>query len=187
MVPLAVPSDNTPSMPTRHRTSPGFRRHAIRRCITSGTVLLGALAACSTPRESPSASLEQLGDHLARTVCPGPPARVQSVRNQHMPEQTDRLETRECPAGTSVLYMGQTTSKPAGLALAVEILAPRSGLPPHLEVGHPVDRAIEVLGTPQGQAPGAATYGLGLEGINTVVIRHSAGKITSVEWNWVID
>lgn len=70
-----------------------------------GTLLLGALAACSTVRESPSSSLAELGVRLAGTLCPGPPTQVESVQNLHNSGQTDRLETRQCAAGTSTLYV----------------------------------------------------------------------------------
>lgn len=152
-----------------------------------GTLLLGALAACSTVRESPSSSLAELGVRLAGTLCPGPPTQVESVQNLHISGQTDRLETRQCAAGTSTLYVGQTTSKPDGLAVAVEIVTSGKGLPSYLEIGQPIQRAVQALGAPQEQTPGSVTYGLSLEGTATMTLRQSGGRITSVQWAWMVD
>lgn len=150
-------------------------------------LLVGTLAACSTLVESPSVSLGELGDRLARTLCPGPPTQVESVPNRHIPGQTDRLETRRCAAGNSTLYIGHTTSNPNGLAVAVEIVKTGAGLPSHLEIGQPMERALQILGAPQEQTPGSATYGLSLESVDTITLRQSAGRITSVQWAWMVD
>lgn len=151
------------------------------------TLLLGTLAACSTAVESRSDALGKLGERLVRTLCPGPPSEVQPVRNRHLDGQMDRLETRQCSAGSSTLYIGQTTSKPHGLAVMVEVVTAGTGLPPYLEIGQPVQRALQTLGAPQHQAAGSATYDLSLEGNDAITVRHSAGRITSVQWEWVVD
>lgn len=155
--------------------------------IALATLVLGTLAACSPLREPATGSLGELGRSLARSLCPGTPARVESVRNLHVPGQIDRLETRRCEAGASTLYVGETTSDPEGLALAVEVMAPASGLPPHLEIGQPIQRALQVLGPPREQNTDSATYGLSIEGNDLITLRHSAGRIVSVQWAWVVD
>jgi len=154
--------------------------------VAVAVLVSGALAACTPSRESPPESLYELGDRLARTICAGAPAEIEPVPNVHVDGQTDRLETRRCPAGSSTLYIGRSTSDPAGLAVAVEIRAPGAGLPPQLEIDQPIERAVRWLGVPQEQADGSATYGLG-EGIDTVTIRHMSGRITSVQWTWLVD
>lgn len=151
------------------------------------TLVLGTSAACLTSRERSSLSLEELGEHLARTVCLGPPTKVEPVPNQHVPGQTDHLETRQCFAGSSTFYVGETTSNPNGLAVAAEIRAPRSGLPQYMEIGQPVEKAVQVLGAPKDQTTTSITYGLGLEGVDTFTIHHSAGRISSVQWAWLVD
>jgi len=112
---------------------------------------------------------------------------VESARNRHIPGQIDRLETRQCAAGTSTFYMGQTTSNPNGLAIAVQIVTSGKGLPPHLEIGQPFQRALHIPGAPQEQSPGSATNGLSLEGNDSITLRQSAGRITSVQWAWMVD
>jgi len=172
--------------PSAFNRTPDLMSSRMALC-SFATLLLGTLAACSTVRESPTSSLGGLGERLARTICSGSPAKVESVRNWHIPGQTDRLETRQCAAGTSTLYRGQTTSNPDGLAIAVEIVTSGAGLPPYLEIGQPIQRALQRLGVPQEQTPGSATYGLSLESADTITLHQSAGRITSVQWAWMVD
>ncbi|GAA4861112.1 hypothetical protein GCM10023332_11430 [Luteimonas vadosa] len=150
-------------------------------------VLCVAIAACSTASDTRLESLDELGDRLARTICSRAPVKVESVPNPHVEGQIDRLETRQCASGSSTLYIGETTSDPNGLAVAVNILAEGSGLPPLLEIGHPIEHVMQSHGPPQEQAPGSVTYGLGIEGIDTITIRHEAGRITSIQWAWLVD
>lgn len=144
-------------------------------------LVLAALAGCSTVHERSTLSLHELGDHLARSVCPGPPAKVEPVPNQHVPGQTDRLETRQCAGASSTLYVGSAASDPEGLAVAVEIRAAGLGLPAYLEIGQPIEKAARALGPPQSQTPGSVTYGLGLEGSDTLTVHHLSGRISSVQ------
>lgn len=146
-----------------------------------------ALSACAAVGKQKPESLYALGDRLARTVCAEASPEIQPVANLHVPGQTDQLETRRCSEGSSTLYKGKTTSNPAGLAVAVEVLAPRSGLPAHLEIGQPIKRAIELQGQPQEQAEGAVTYGLGIGGTGTVTIAHESDRITAVRWALFVD
>ena len=161
---------------------------AERRRAASLALVLGVLVGCSTSGPWPTdLTLEALGARLARSVCPGEPTRVEPVPNRHIPGQIDRLETRQCAAGSSTFYVGKTTSDPAGLALAVEVRAAGAGLPPHLEIGQPIGKALQVLGAPQDQTSESVTYGLGVEGTSTVTIRQAAGKVASVQWAWDVD
>lgn len=150
-------------------------------------LLLGTLAACSTDVESPPGKLGELGERLVRTLCPGPPTEVEPVPNRHTAGQVDRLETRRCAAGSATLYIGQTTSNRKGLAVMVEVVTAGTGLPPYLEIGQPVQQALQRLGAPQQQTAGSATYDSSLEGNDAMTLRHSAGRITSVQWEWVVD
>lgn len=151
-------------------------------------LVLGALVGCpASGPERADLTLEALGERLARSICPGAPTKVEPVPNRHVPGQVDRLETRECATGSSTLYLGNTTSDPNGLALALEIRAQGMELPSHLEIGQSIGKTRRVLGPPQEQTSGSVTYGLGLEGINTITIRHAAGKVSSVQWAWVVD
>ena len=149
--------------------------------------IAGAVAAGHGLPQEPPEPLEHLGNRLARTTCADAAVEIETVANRHIEGQKDQLETRRCTEGLSTTYVGQTTSDPDGLPLTVEIVAPGAGLPPYLEIGEPVQRATHMLGAPAEQARGSLTYGLGIEGINTVVIRHSEGRITSVQWCWVVD
>lgn len=149
----------------------------------SGVVLL----ACSTPREHGVASLADLGERLAHTICPGPPTEVEPVRNQHEPSQMDRLETRRCSAGTSTIYTGRTTSRTDGLPVFLEVRAAAIGLPVHLQIGQPFERAARYLGEPLEERDGSAIYALSWDSDSTVTVHHAAGKVMSLQWSWVED
>lgn len=157
-----------------------------------GLALL-ALAACSTGGSTYSdpsridPALHELGERLAHSLCAGLPAEVEPVPNRHVPGQVDRLETRDCTAGSSTLYVGQTTSDPRGIAVTVEVRAAGAGLPSHLEIGQPVEKAVRVLGPPRSRTSGTVTYGLGPRERDSVTIHYSAGSIASVQWEWMVD
>lgn len=157
----------------------------MRKAIAVCVVVM--LSACAAVQDKSPDSLYKLGDRLARTVCAESAPSIQPVKNLHVEGQIDQLETRRCTSGSSTLYKGKTTSNPEGLPVAVEILAPQSGLPAHLEIGQPVDQAVKVLGAPQEQTQKSLTYGLGMQGRAMLTLNHQSGLINSVRWTWAMD
>ena len=161
------------------------------RCsLLLAPIAAALLSACASPPDremSVLRDIDALGERLARTVCAGSPTAVELVPNRHVEGQTDRLETRECAAGRSTLYRGATTSDPDGLAVTVEVRERGAGLPPYLEIAAPVRRLGVVLGAPQERSASSITYALGVEGNDTVTIRHVDGRVASVQWAWLVD
>lgn len=156
-------------------------RNAIAVCVVV------MLSACAAVQDKSPDSLYKLGDRLARTVCAESAPAIQPVKNLHVEGQIDQLETRRCTSGSSTLYKGKTTSNPEGLPVAVEILAPQSGLPAHLEIGQPVDQAVKLLGAPQEQTQKSLTYDLGMQGRAMLTLNHQSGLINSVRWAWAME
>ena len=148
---------------------------------------LVAPGGCSAAPQHASRSLDDLGRELARTICLGPPKAVQRVKNPHMPRQLDRLETRECAAGSSTLYVASEAAEPKVLAVAVEVRAKSAGLPPHLQIGEPIADALRALGEPQSRSPESAVYSLAFDSTDTVTLRATDGRISSLQWAWVLD
>jgi len=155
-----------------------------RACLAC--LLCASLAACSTVGIGEDESLPEMGERLARTHCSNATPSVRNVPNSHIEGQLDRIEIRRCESGSAALYKGPTTSNPDGLALQVEITQPRAGLPSDLDVGSPVDRALERLGPALEQGAGFHRYALGEDG-DRFTLHHAGGRITSVEWEWSID
>jgi hypothetical protein len=152
-------------------------------------LLLGvaALASCASVPELRDRGLHELGEALARSICPGPPTRVTHVANTHDPEYIDRIETRVCPQGTSEIYIGELASDPTGLMMSVEVVAPSAGLPRHLEIGRPVGGSVRTLGPPKSWTEDTITYPLSPDSDSAMTISHEDGRITSVRWSWAID
>lgn len=181
-------------MQQRRLFSDEFKREAVKLvrqpCASKAAtaVLLSAmLGSCATAPVAAPETLEEIGDRVVRKLCSSSVVTVDPVPNQHINGQMDRLARRRCPMGTSTFYRGVTTSNPAGLPLAVEVVAKGAGLPPHLEIGEPIGPAMRTLGTPQEQDSGSFTFSLSTEGSDTATIHHAAGLITSVRWAWVVD
>ena len=152
-------------------------------------VIIGlvALGGCSAAPQHASRSLDDLGRDLARKICLGPPNAVQRVKNAHVTDQIDRLETRECAAGSSTLYVSSEAAEPKVLAVAVEVRAKSAGLPPHLQVGAPIADALRELGEPNSLSPESAVYGLAFDSTDTVTLRAAGGRISSLHWVWALD
>jgi hypothetical protein len=146
-----------------------------------------ALVGCASAPRPEALDLHGLGEALARSICPGQPTRITHVANAHYPGQSDRIETRACPRGTSEIYIGELASNPAGLPMSVEVIAPSAVLPRHLEIGQPVAGAARVMGPPKARAEDTITYPMDSESDSTVSIRHQDGRISSVLWSWAID
>ena len=127
--------------------SPSCRWPQIARSrVAIVSFVTALLAACASTPALDATHLQELGQHLTRSVCPGPPANVVSVPNRHVTGYIDRIEVRTCSKGSSELYVGERASNPQGLAMSVEITAPDAGLPQWLEIGRPLTRALRVLG-----------------------------------------
>jgi hypothetical protein len=158
-------------------------------CSRVAIVLLAAatLAGCATAPRPGAHGLYELGEALARLICPGPPTRIDRVANTHVPGYIDRIETRECPQGISAIYIGEPASDPTGLVMSVEVIAPSAGLPRHLEIGQHVRSAIRALGSPQSRTQDTITYPLDPESDSSMTISHQDGRIISVRWSWAID
>jgi hypothetical protein len=163
--------------PASHRELPAF----------VALLVAAALASCASAPRPQAHGLFELGEALARSICPGPPTRITDVANTHYPEYVDRIETRACPQGTSQIYIGELASDPTGLMMSVEVIAPSAGLPRHLEIGQPVASAVRALGSPMSRIQNAVTYPLSPESDSTMTISHEGGRITSVLWGWAID
>ena len=159
----------------------------MHKLVATAVLLSAVLGGCATAPVSAPETLGEIGNRVARKLCSVSVVTVKPVPNQHIDGQMDRLETRQCPIGSSTFYRGATTSDPDGLPLTVELVAKGVGLPPHLEIGEPIGPAMRALGTPQEQDLGSFTYGLSVEGSDTATIHHAAGRITSVRWVWVVD
>lgn len=154
-----------------------------------GLVGVCVLSGCAHEREGAAAApdLAALGERIARTICPGPATRVEPVPNRHTPGQLDRLETRDCATGSATLYLGGTTSNPAGLAVAASVKVPLVDLPTPVQIGQPIRGAIRVLGRPRSADAGAVTYSLDMESQDTFTLYVANGRITSVQWAWWVD
>lgn len=146
-----------------------------------------ALLSCASVPRPEGLGLHELGEALARSICPGPPTRITHVANAHYPGQVDRIETRTCPRGASGIYVGELASDPTGLLMSVEVIAPSAGLPRHLEIGQPVGGAVRALGPPQSRTGDTITYPLDPESDSTMSIRHRDGRVSAVLWSWAID
>jgi hypothetical protein len=155
--------------------------------VAAVVMISAVLGGCAVVSVTERKSLAAIGDRIARDLCARSAPEVEHVPNKHVDGQMDRMETRRCKAGTSTIYRGATTSDPRGLPVFAQVNMPGAGLPPYLEVGQSVDRAVEALGEPQETKPGSLTFGLSVEGIDTATIQHSGGRITSVRWEWVVD
>ena len=144
-------------------------------------------AGCATTPAADATRLYELGQQLTHSVCPGPPARVVSVPNKHVPGYIDRIEVRTCSNGSSELYVGELTTNPQGLAMSVEIVAPNAGLPHWLEIGQPLSRVLRMLGEPQERDAKSIKYLITSDSDDSIVIFAETGKIASVRWSWAVD
>jgi hypothetical protein len=161
----------------------GLMRNYFAICL----VCSGVIGGCTHGPQDASPDLSTLGDHIARTICPGPPKDVERVANRYTPGQVDRLETRECAEGSSTMYVVQTASNPIELAVAASVNAPFAGLPSYLEIGQPIQPALAILGEFQSSAAGSVTYDLGMDGTDTITLLFTKGHITSIQWTWYLD
>ena len=156
-------------------------------CVAIVSFGAALLAGCATTPATDATQLYGLGQHLTRSVCPGPPTSVVSLPNKHVAGYIDRIEARICSKGSSELYLGELASKPQGLAMSVEITAPNAGLPHWLEIGQPLSRAVRVLGVPQERDAESITYPITWDSDDSLIISAKKGRIASVRWSWAVD
>ena len=159
----------------------------MRRCLAIVILVSATASGCKslTPRDPNS--LYELGEHLSRSVCSTSEVQLSTVENKHDAGQIDHIELRSCPEGSSEIYVGASSSNPQGLAMSVEIKAPRAGLPQYLEIGAPVSGAEEALGPPESQSSDALSYSVSQESPSDLTISVKSGRITSVKWCFYID
>lgn len=155
--------------------------------ITILLIYIARLSGCASTPKLDSEMLYELGERLARSVCPGPPTQSTAIANRHVTGKIDQIETRICSSGVSEIYVGETASDPNGLALSVEIIAPGVGLPPSLEIGRPLGTAIRLLGPPELLESESATYSLSTESDSSLTIKANADKIISVLWLFYVE
>ena len=159
----------------------------MRRYFAIVILASAAASGCKslTPRDPNS--LYELGERLSRSVCSTSEVQLTAVENRHEAGRIDHIELRSCPEGSSEIYVGASSSNPQGLAMSVEIKAPRAGLPKYLEIGVPVKSAAEALGPPETQSSDALSYSVSEESPSDLTISVKSGRITSVKWSFYID
>lgn len=155
----------------------------------STLICVFGLAGCAAVPSTTSHDIDALGISVSRTICGnGPPTHVETVPNLHVDGVIDTIERRDCTMGSSTFYVSTQASDPTGLAMALEVHHPGSGVPKFLEIGSPVSVALNKLGRPTTHSGDTFTYAIEddvSEDKFTIVTK--SGSISSLVWSWSLD
>lgn len=132
-------------------------------------------------------ALRAASNPLLTSVCAkDDPIVIKLVRNLHVPNLMDRIETKSCSVGSVKTYISTAASNPNGLPMLLEITRPHRLLPKYMNVGEPVSQLTTYLGKPTSDTDGNVVYSLSKNGdLVTFVVRNE--RISSVRWEWTLD
>ena len=71
--------------------------------------------------------------------------------------------------------------------MSVVVIAPRSGLPPPLEIGSELGKARAAIGPPTSEAGDSLTWVLSAESGDTFTMTGDRGKLKAVRWSYYVD
>lgn len=146
--------------------------------------LCGLLSSPALASPADRAAWFDAGDQAAFALCrAGGSLQVEAEVNPHDPDEVNRIVTRECAEGMSVLLLSSTATRPEGLPLYAQVKAPDYSLPDSVRVGHSIERVRQSLGAPDQVAGSRWIYVLTESG-DQLEIDVDRDTVVSVGWSF---
>jgi len=154
-----------------------------RLSIIAATICIGA---CATSPSDGFFALQAVAEPLLEDVCPNANVSVESVRNPHVPDLVDRIETKNCVGASVRTYISTAASDPTGLPMSLELSKPNPRLPHYMNIGQAVGPLVAKLGTPSSMTSNVVVYSAP-ESEDSVTFNLANDRVVSIRWDWYVD